>query len=149
MPSNWKYEHEEHNKRDNTQKENYRDGLHSETDARSTPEHLEQFKNELDFKQQIIARFQAGMFFRGPYHICQYWTLKIFAEKNNLDPAAPNAIEIFQSLRGAAERDMLAITDAIRAARIDYKYDNDGKLVPKVNLKARLLCDDVKPRPAR
>lgn len=152
MPSDWKYEHEKHNRQEKAGKVDYREDLRSETLDRSTPEHIEQFSRELDFKQSLIDRFRIGTFFRGPYHLCLDWTLERFANANRLGFSDVATEQIFRGLHNAAARDLPAIINAIRAARVSYQYDNNGDLEPSITIKARLNCEQVLParrRPSR
>lgn len=84
MAHDWKYEHEKHNRRDKAHKVDYREDLELETIDRSSPEHIERFRRELEFKRRLIARFRAGLFYREPYCMCLDWTFERFAERNTL-----------------------------------------------------------------
>ncbi len=132
MPNDWKYEHEKHNRQDKAQKADYREQLQAESIARSTPEHVERFRRELTFKQNLIAR----------YHLGLGWKLEQFANRNNFGVVDADQKRTFLILHEAAKPMLRAIISAIKEAQVEYVLNNVGEEVPIVRLPERLFWEE-------
>jgi hypothetical protein len=140
----WKLQREDHNRQDKKWKPDYREALAGESQRKSTPQHLERFREESAHKQDLIRRYQAGRYHLSSCWLCLDWTLDTFASRNKLDPNSSETRQIFTRHRRAAERDFEAIRTAVRAAAVTCGY-YDCEWQPRAEFRVRLSCDIVAP----
>jgi hypothetical protein len=124
--------------KDKTKKPDYREDLAWETKKRSSPKNLHKFRAEQKTKQRHVQAFKAATYIWDRYRVSPTWSLRKFATVNNLEVGKPETELIFRRARAEARKDLKAITDAIRYARVRCNHLGD-RVEVRLDFKTRPL----------
>jgi hypothetical protein len=137
---------EQLNRQDKVRKsDDYRETFIKESRVKSSSKHVEQFRDDLAYKQDLMERYCVCGYWIKSHLILLDWSLKDFATRNKLNPTDRQTQQLFESLRHIALEDFGAIIQSIRSARVVWDYDNQGNWAPSIEIKPSLKCDDVYP----
>ena len=132
-----KFRHEHSNRQDKARKPDYLEALKAESQLKSTPEHLANFKQMLahgmkrtenskeirNYNEQLTLRYYDGVFCLGERHFRFRWSLREYIVHNHLTKAFS---AIYKQQKVAATQDFKAIEEAIRKSNATWGCRSKG-----------------------